>query len=99
MVRKHAFLSSSSLTSVRWRLCDRFVLQVNVPKSKRAFCAAKQCRKHTVHKVTQYKTGKASLYAQGKLIQQNIIRLAGRAYLCSRRRLSTGLSSSQLVRH
>lgn len=44
---------------------------MNVPKAKKAFC--KQCKndggrpgKHTVHKVTQYKTGKASLYAQGK---------------------------------
>ena len=26
----------------------------------------KDCKKHTVHKVTQYKTGKASLYAQGE---------------------------------
>jgi large subunit ribosomal protein L44e len=25
-----------------------------------------ECRKHTLHKVTQYKTGKASLFAQGK---------------------------------
>lgn len=39
--------------------------QVNVPKTKRAFCKDKNCKKHTVHKVTQYKTGKASLYAQG----------------------------------
>ena len=40
--------------------------QVNVPKTKKAYCKGKQCKKHTVHKVTQYKTGKASLYAQGK---------------------------------
>mmetsp|Transcript_25227 Transcript_25227/g.30538 ORF Transcript_25227/g.30538 Transcript_25227/m.30538 type:complete len:106 (+) Transcript_25227:101-418(+) len=39
---------------------------VNVPKTKSAFCKGKKCQKHTVHKVTQYKTGKASLYAQGK---------------------------------
>ena len=39
--------------------------QVNIPKAKRAYCKGKQCLKHTVHKVTQYKTGKASLYAQG----------------------------------
>ncbi|KAJ2029403.1 40s ribosomal protein L44e [Coemansia sp. S610] len=25
-----------------------------------------KCRKHTPHKVTQYKTGKASVFAQGK---------------------------------
>lgn len=30
-----------------------------------AFCRGKECRKHQMHKVTQYKTGKASLYAQG----------------------------------
>jgi len=35
-----------------------------VPKSKKTFC--KGCKKHSAHKVTQYKTGKASLYAQGK---------------------------------
>ena len=41
------------------------LVQVNVPKTKKAFCKGKECRKHTMHKVTQYKTGKASLYAQG----------------------------------
>lgn len=41
------------------------LLQVNVPKTKKAYCKGKECRKHTMHKVTQYKTGKASLYAQG----------------------------------
>merc|ERR1712094_82095 len=39
---------------------------VTCPKVKKTFCASKDCKKHTVHKVTQYKTGKASLYAQGK---------------------------------
>lgn len=47
-----------------WRLASD--PQVNVPKTKKAYCKGKQCKKHTVHKVTQYKTGKASLYAQGK---------------------------------
>lgn len=42
------------------------MLQVNVPKTKKAYCKDKNCRKHTLHKVTQYKTGKASLYAQGR---------------------------------
>jgi hypothetical protein len=41
------------------------MFQVNVPKTKRAFCKGKTCQKHQVHKVTQYKTGKASLFAQG----------------------------------
>merc|ERR1711860_125101 len=39
---------------------------VNVPKARKTYCKAKSCRKHTMHKVTQYKTGRASLYAQGK---------------------------------
>ena len=39
---------------------------VNIPKSRKTFCPSSKCRKHTVHKVTQYKAGKASLYAQGK---------------------------------
>jgi hypothetical protein len=38
---------------------------VNVPKTRNTFCPGKKCRKHTLHKVTQYKAGKASLYAQG----------------------------------
>ncbi len=37
--------------------------KVNVPKAKKAFC--KKCSSHKVMKVTQYKTGKASLFAQG----------------------------------
>ncbi|KAH8602231.1 zinc-binding ribosomal protein [Bisporella sp. PMI_857] len=41
-------------------------LQVNVPKTRRTYCKGKDCKKHTQHKVTQYKAGKASLFAQGK---------------------------------
>ncbi len=37
---------------------------MNVPKTKKAFC--KGCKKHMMMKVTQYKTGKASLFAQGE---------------------------------
>ncbi|THU47979.1 hypothetical protein C4D60_Mb09t21380 [Musa balbisiana] len=40
--------------------------QVNVPKTKKTFCKNKACRKHTLHKVTQYKKGKDSLSVQGK---------------------------------
>ncbi|KAG8511190.1 60S ribosomal protein L36a, partial [Galemys pyrenaicus] len=43
---------------------DAFIYQVNVPKTRRTFC--KKCGKHQPHKVTQYKKGKDSLYAQGK---------------------------------
>ncbi|CAO3563400.1 unnamed protein product [Mortierella alpina] len=39
---------------------------VNVPKTRNTYCKGKTCRKHTAHKVSQYKTGKASLFAQGK---------------------------------
>ena len=37
---------------------------VNVPKTRKTF--SKSVNKHTTFKVTQYKAGKASLYAQGK---------------------------------
>jgi large subunit ribosomal protein L44e len=40
--------------------------QVNVPKTRKTFCKGQKCRKHTLHKVSQYKQGKASLFAQGK---------------------------------
>ncbi|KAJ9123329.1 40s ribosomal protein L44e [Naganishia vaughanmartiniae] len=39
---------------------------VNIPKTRRTYCKGKQCRKHTPHKVTQYKKGKDSIVAQGK---------------------------------
>ena len=42
------------------------VKMVNVPKTRKTYCKGKTCRKHTQHKVTQYKAGKASLFAQGK---------------------------------
>jgi len=37
---------------------------VNMPKIKKVFC--KRCKKHTSHKVSQYKKGKESVFAQGK---------------------------------
>merc|ERR1711904_46152 len=42
------------------------VKMVNVPKTRRTYCKGRDCKKHTLHKVTQYKAGKASLFAQGK---------------------------------
>ncbi|KAL5713356.1 40s ribosomal protein L44e [Ranunculus cassubicifolius] len=39
---------------------------VNVPKTKKTYCKNKECKKHTLHKVTQYKKGKDSLAAHGK---------------------------------
>ncbi|XP_063934342.1 uncharacterized protein LOC135146124 [Zophobas morio] len=38
---------------------------VNIPKTRRTICTGK-CKSHQIHKVTQYKAGAASLYAQGK---------------------------------
>lgn len=35
-----------------------------MPKTRRTYC--KKCGKHQPHKVTQYKKGKDSLYAQGE---------------------------------
>ena len=35
---------------------------VNVPKERKTYC--KKCSKHNLHKVTQYKAGKASNFAQ-----------------------------------
>jgi len=40
------------------------VRMVNVPKERKTFCKGKKCGKHTLHKVTQYKSGKASNFAQ-----------------------------------
>eukprot|EP01134_Creolimax_fragrantissima_P003313 CFRG3313T1 len=39
---------------------------VNIPKTRKTFCKSKDCKRHRLHKVTQYKAGKASLFAQGK---------------------------------
>jgi len=41
---------------------------VNIPKVRKTFCGHKDCRNHQTHKVTQYKTGKASLFAQGEWV-------------------------------
>eukprot|EP01116_Phalansterium_solitarium_P012306 TRINITY_DN28487_c0_g1_i1.p2 TRINITY_DN28487_c0_g1~~TRINITY_DN28487_c0_g1_i1.p2 ORF type:complete len:106 (-),score=32.20 TRINITY_DN28487_c0_g1_i1:101-418(-) len=37
---------------------------VNIPKTRKTHC--KRCNKHNLHKVAQYKAGKASLFAAGK---------------------------------
>lgn len=38
----------------------------NHRRTRRTYCKHKTCKKHTPHKVTQYKKGKDSLSAQGK---------------------------------
>ncbi|KAJ5805997.1 Ribosomal protein L44e [Penicillium pulvis] len=47
-------------------LPGKTVKMVNIPKTRRTYCKGRECHKHTQHKVTQYKAGKASLFAQGK---------------------------------
>jgi large subunit ribosomal protein L44e len=39
---------------------------VMYPKRKKTFCPSKECRKHTEHKIVQYKRGKEHVAAQGK---------------------------------
>ncbi|CAH1800247.1 unnamed protein product [Owenia fusiformis] len=39
---------------------------VNIPKQRKTFCKGQKCKKHSLHRVSQYKTGKASLVSQGK---------------------------------
>ncbi|KRX21032.1 60S ribosomal protein L44 [Trichinella nelsoni] len=43
---------------------DAFAM-VNIPKVRRTFCSG-TCRRHTIHKVTQYKKGKESVFSQGR---------------------------------
>lgn len=67
---QHALLSSLRCSRRLWpdsvaRTDADSRSQVNIPKLRRTYCKGKACRKHTPHKVTQYKTGKASLVAQG----------------------------------
>ncbi|CAD6334967.1 unnamed protein product [Miscanthus lutarioriparius] len=57
----HAFSSCS-----RPAATEDWSVKVNVPKTKKTYCKNKECRKHTLQKVTQYKKGKDSLSAQGK---------------------------------
>jgi ribosomal protein L44E len=46
---------------LRKRCADWTLLQVNVPKTRRTYCKGKTCKKHTQHKVTQYKAGKVAI--------------------------------------
>lgn len=46
---------------------------VNVPKERKTFCKGKKCSKHTLHKVTQYKAGKASNFAQVNCDQDSLL--------------------------
>ncbi|UJR09272.1 hypothetical protein I4U23_013517 [Adineta vaga] len=39
---------------------------VNTPKIRRTFCKRNTCRKHTVHRVSQYKQGRPRKFSQGR---------------------------------
>merc|ERR1712168_1317668 len=39
-------------------LSERQDIMVNIPKQRKTFCKGLKCKKHTLHKVTQYKTAK-----------------------------------------
>ncbi|KAL9709887.1 40s ribosomal protein L44e [Leucoagaricus gongylophorus] len=54
------------LYTIKERPSSSSVKMVNIPKTRRTYCKGKTCKKHTPHKVTQYKKGKDSLFAQGK---------------------------------
>ncbi|KAF5744793.1 hypothetical protein HS088_TW07G00373 [Tripterygium wilfordii] len=65
--RRRAFVFLGVVTVPRELSCSaKPQIMVNVPKTKKTYCKSKECRKHTLHKVTQYKKGKDSLAAQGK---------------------------------
>merc|ERR1712126_212523 len=49
------FTCLKSVLKFLFPIFKRTVKMVNVPKTRRTFCAAAKCRKHTLHKVTQYK--------------------------------------------
>ncbi|CAE6417443.1 unnamed protein product [Rhizoctonia solani] len=55
----------SSLVNASGPFADSHKM-VNIPKTRRTYCKGKSCKKHTPHKVTQYKKGKDSIFAQGK---------------------------------
>ena len=51
---------SEERSRTTWTLLTEDGNQVNVPKTRRTYCKGKDCKKHTNHKVTQYKAGKVN---------------------------------------
>lgn len=47
--------------------------QVNVPRERNTFCKNAACRKHTPHKVSQYKMGARRDYSQGPTLDSIIL--------------------------
>ncbi|CAE6430443.1 unnamed protein product [Rhizoctonia solani] len=65
-LRRHQFASGPiPLVNASRPFADNYKM-VNIPKTRRTYCKGKSCKKHTPHKVTQYKKGKDSIFAQGK---------------------------------
>lgn len=62
------FCLPSTATRSRCRALTRKRVhtETNLYRTRRTYCKNKVCKKHTPHKVTQYKKGKDSLSAQGK---------------------------------
>ncbi|KAG6386052.1 hypothetical protein SASPL_154938 [Salvia splendens] len=54
---------SPTLSTTSFAFCKIYGFIVILRKT---YCKSKECKKHTLHKVTQYKKGKDSLAAQGK---------------------------------
>ncbi|KAL7333038.1 40s ribosomal protein L44e [Mucor circinelloides] len=65
-VELRALKASNVRAGNEWPLKKFELNMVNIPKTRNTYCKGSKCRKHTPHKVTQYKAGKASLFAQGK---------------------------------
>ena len=52
---------------MRWSQTQQRLTPLYPPwMDSNTYCRAAACKKHQLHKVTQYKTGKASIFAQGK---------------------------------
>ncbi|WVZ49510.1 hypothetical protein U9M48_000860 [Paspalum notatum var. saurae] len=49
----------------------QLAFQVNVPKTEKTYCKNKECRKHTVQKVTRYKMVRPSLSSRRRFSYRN----------------------------
>ncbi|XP_003376273.1 60S ribosomal protein L44 [Trichinella spiralis] len=66
VLREQYNTGSTDINTSSWR--HKIIIlkfQVNIPKVRRTFCSG-TCRRHTIHKVTQYKKGKESVFSQGR---------------------------------
>merc|ERR1712002_833277 len=60
------FTCLKSVLKFLFPIFKRTVKMVNAPKTRRTFCAAAKCRKHTLHKVTQWRSDQAYLQKEGQ---------------------------------